>query len=585
MKPRARFVSVLLSLGIASCQSETAGPDPNAPIDPSLQTAQDDVTPPVLTALSFSPTAINTTSAAAAVTISFTVTDDLSGASFLCAQFLSPSGTQGASDCTGFPPSTSHSGAIQLTIPQFTESGIYKLSIYGMHDAVGNDNAYSTAALAAAGFPTDLDVTSVPDNTAPVLTALSFSPTAINTTSAAAAVTISYTVTDDLSGASFLCAQFLSPSGTQGQSDCSGFPPSISHSGTIQLTIPQFSEPGIYKLSIYGIHDAVGNSNAYPTPALTAAGFPTDLDVTSVPDNSAPTLTALSFSPTVIHITGGPAVVTISFTVTDDLSGASFLCGQFISPTGTQGQSDCTSFAPSTSHSGALQLTFPQFGESGIYKLSIYGIHDAVGNNNAYTTADLAAAGFPTDLHVNPTAPVSLYLHGSGAPANPPTLFLDNVPPPGTTVKYKDSPSINFAGGNAWKDVGTWSAGPTALSGTITSLGDVHLWLGLKNSDDVGTRFDVRIEARKNGTLFAAGETLCVQNVVRNPNNAKEVNVGFAPFSPQSFNGTSDAVSLRILTRVGTNGSGGSCGGHGNAAGLRTYFDASTRPAGFEATF
>jgi len=63
------------------------------------------------------------------------------------------------------------------------------------------------------------------------------------------------------------------------------------------------------------------------------------------------------------------------------------------------------------------------------------------------------------------------------------------------------------------------------------------------------------------------------------------VNVGFAPFSPQSFNGTSDAVSLRILTRVGTNGSGGSCGGHGNAAGLRTYFDASTRPAGFEATF
>ena len=119
----------------------------------------------------------------------------------------------------------------------------------------------------------------------------------------------------------------------------------------------------------------------------------------------------------------------------------------------------------------------------------------------------------------------------------------------------------------------------------MASLGAARVWVGLKNSDDVGTRFDVRVEARKNGTLFAAGETLCVQNVVRNPNNAKEVTVGFAPFSPQSFNGTSDAVSLRILTRVGTNGSGGMCGGHSNAVGLRTYFDASTRAAGFEAIF
>jgi hypothetical protein len=44
-------------------------------------------------------------------------------------------------------------------------------------------------------------------------------------------------------------------------------------------------------------------------------------------------------------------------------------------------------------------------------------------------------------------------------------------------------------------------------------------------------------------------------------------------------------VSLRILTRVGTNGSGGLCGGHSNAVGLRVYFDASTRPAAFEVIY
>ena len=464
MKPRARFLSVLLSLGIAGCQSETAAPDPNALIEPSFQTAQDDLTPPTLTALSFSPTAINTTAGSATVTINYSVTDDLSGANVLCGIFTSPSSTQNRTTCPTFPAATNQSGSFDVSFPAFGESGIWKLSICCVTDAVGNARQYSTADLAAAGFPTDLQVTSVQDVTAPTLTSLSFSPTAINTTT-------------------------------------------------------------------------------------------------------------------------GSATVTINYSVTDDLSGANVLCGIFTSPSSTQNRTTCPTFPAATNQSGSFDVSFPAFGESGIWKLSICCVTDAVGNARQYSTADLAAAGFPTDLQVNPTAPVSLYLHGSGALANPPTLFLDNVPPTGTTAKYKDSPSINVAGGNPWKDVGTWSAAPTALSGTINSLGDVSLWLGLKNSDDVGTRFDVRVEAHKNGTLFAAGEIRCVQNVVRNPNNPKEVNVGFAPFSAQSFNGTSDAVSLRILTRVGTNGSGGLCGGHSNAVGLRIYFDASTRPAGFKATF
>lgn len=61
----------------------------------------------------------------------------------------------------------------------------------------------------------------------------------------------------------------------------------------------------------------------------------------------------------------------------------------------------------------------------------------------------------------------------------------------------------------------SWPADP--VSGTVTELGDVHLWLGLKNSDDTGTWFDIRIEVLWNGTPFAAGETTCVQSVVRNP--------------------------------------------------------------------
>jgi len=583
MRPRAQLLSVLTMVLVAGCSSEPAGPERNP--GPVFDLEDEDQTAPVLTALSFSPAAINTTAGSATVTVSYSVSDDLSGATSVCARFDSPSGAQVRSSCASFPAVVSHSGTIDLEFPPFGEAGTYTLEVYGVGDAVGNVRGYSTAELAAAGYPTELTVTSVQDNTAPVLSALGFSPAAINTTAGSATVTVSYSLTDDLSGATSICGRFDSPSGTQVRSSCVAFPAATSHSGSFDLEFPPFGEAGTYTLEIYGLGDAVGNVRGYSTAALAAAGFPTELTVTSVQDLTAPVLTALGFSPTAINTTAGSATVTVSYAVTDDLSGATSICARFDSPSGAQVRSSCVAFPAAAGHSGSIDIDFPQFGEGGTWLLEIYGVGDAAGNVRGYTTAELAAAGYPTELQVNQSEPVMLFLHGSGGPANPPTLFLDDLAPAGATPKYKDSPAVNFAGGNPWKDIGTWSAAPALLGGTVTSLSDVRLWVGLKNSDDIGTRFDVRVEARMNGTLFAAGETLCVQNVVRNANQATEVLVGFAPFPAQSFNGTSDAVSLRILTRVGTNGSGGMCGGHSNAAGLRAYFDATTRPAGFEAIY
>ena len=184
-----------------------------------------------------------------------------------------------------------------------------------------------------------------------------------------------------------------------------------------------------------------------------------------------------------------------------------------------------------------------------------------------------------------PPVNLSFYLHGIGPANNPSTLFLDQTAPTAATAKFKDSPAINFSGGNLWKEVGQWPAAPALAVGTLTSLSNLRVWLGLKNSDDQGTRFDLRAEVYKNGTLVAAGETYCIQDVTRNPNLAKEVTVSFAPFAPVTFNGTSDELSLKVLTRIGTNGAGACCVGHKNATGLRLYFDASNRASVFGATF
>jgi len=177
-----------------------------------------------------------------------------------------------------------------------------------------------------------------------------------------------------------------------------------------------------------------------------------------------------------------------------------------------------------------------------------------------------------------PTIQADYFLHANG-----PTLFLDGVSPTAATAQFKDSAAIKFAGGNLWAEVGTWAAAPTSMSQLVNSLSDLHGWLGLKNSDDVGTRFDLRAEVLKNGTVVASGETRCIDGVVRNANLAKEVAVPFGTVSGGSF-AAGDVLSLRVLTRIGTIATGASCGGHASAVGLRLYFDAVNRAARFGAT-
>ena len=98
-------------------------------------------------------------------------------------------------------------------------------------------------------------------------------------------------------------------------------------------------------------------------------------------------------------------------------------------------------------------------------------------NANSPTKAD---PGGETSKNISMMQATSnFYLHGTGPVDNPPTLFLDNTVPTATNAKFKDSSSINFSGGNLWKDVGSWNASPGLTRGTLTSLSDLRVWLGL----------------------------------------------------------------------------------------------------------
>jgi hypothetical protein len=123
-----------------------------------------------------------------------------------------------------------------------------------------------------------------------------------------------------------------------------------------------------------------------------------------------------------------------------------------------------------------------------------------------------------------------------------------------------------------------WSAAPVGQTLRLESLSALHVWVGLKNSDDQGTYFDVRAEVRKNGVMIASGEVKTIQGVTRNPDLAKEVVVTLGAASDASFN-AGDVLSLRLLAKVADSG------GHANAVGLRVYYDAMPRAARFGAVF
>jgi hypothetical protein len=189
-----------------------------------------------------------------------------------------------------------------------------------------------------------------------------------------------------------------------------------------------------------------------------------------------------------------------------------------------------------------------------------------------------------TGDRVQAQTPTDLFLHGIGPDNNPPTLVLDQAAPTAGTAKFRDSASVNFSGGNPWKEIGAWPAAASLTAGTLTALSDLHVWLGLKNSDDQGTQFDLRAEVLKNGTVIATGLTRCITGIVRNAANAKEAIVVFGSVPATPFNGTTDTLSIKLSTRIGTNPDDTKCPGHNNAVGLRLYFDATSRSARFDAT-
>jgi hypothetical protein len=120
-----------------------------------------------------------------------------------------------------------------------------------------------------------------------------------------------------------------------------------------------------------------------------------------------------------------------------------------------------------------------------------------------------------------------------------------------------------FAIGDHNSDAGVSGSGDgfsdfEAVDQTSSTSTAARIWLGLKNSDDVGTRFDLKAIVKKNGTEVSSGTLLGVLGGSSGFNNAKLRTI---PLSlPSSAFTSGDTMSLEVLTRdscIGTSHNSG----------------------------
>jgi hypothetical protein len=85
--------------------------------------------------------------------------------------------------------------------------------------------------------------------------------------------------------------------------------------------------------------------------------------------------------------------------------------------------------------------------------------------------------------------------------------------------------------------------------GVLKELGPAQIWLGLKNSDDVGTKFDILAEVLKNGSLVGWSQLNDVPGGSSGFNNAVMRTINLALSSPVEIS-VGDTLNIRLSVRI-----------------------------------
>ena len=276
-------------------------------------TSLEDSTPPQLLNFEITPLSIDTTNDSATVSVRIEARDDISG--FENGNPGLSVGTTGTGSIMVESPSGQLVSLVDLPItggtslepifdfdlefPQFSETGIWDITIT-LVDKVFNTVLIEASDLVKLGFPSTIEVTSLEDTTPPDLINFEVNPLVINTVDDSSKICIRVESRDNLSGFQTGSIMIESPSGQPvgiGSIPITGGT-NLEPVSQFELEFPQFSEPGIWDISLTLV-DNVFNTSMFNANDLANLGFPSTVEVTTntVP-NPAPCFPPIDPTPT-----------------------------------------------------------------------------------------------------------------------------------------------------------------------------------------------------------------------------------------------------------------------------------------------
>jgi sugar lactone lactonase YvrE len=233
-------------------------------------------------------------------------------------------------------------------------------------------------------------------------------------------------------------------------------------------------------------------------------------------------------------------------------------------------------------------LYFGEFGGSHVRRLNVAAKELSVSRSTGNLRARVEVYDVRLVADLSDTTLTAIDSNGHPVPDtrfNPIDFFADPADPTNPRKRVFEFGPAELSTAQAFRLDSRFASDGKTFSGDAGG-GPARVWIGLKNSDDQGTRFDLLVEVYRNGGLVTSGLTRCIAGVTRNQNNALEAVVPFDPLPFSSLYQSQDTLSFRVLTRIGTQPDNTMClPGHASAAGLRIYYNGLQRPSRFVAIF
>jgi hypothetical protein len=418
-----------------------------------------DTNAPVLASLSMTPTTVDTSDAAAAVTITARLTDERSpsigGTAPLSRILLTGPGGQQQSVAYLSQAQRISGTAVDgvyrttLTIPWHAEPGHWNASAV-LVDISGNTRTLGTANLTGSGFPSGVNQTGAGDTHAPQLVSLGIAPASVDTSLQPQTITVSAHAIDDLSGVSDGVTMAASQVVLRGPSGAhhARATLSVDHrtagdasnaTFVVAVSLPRWSEQGVWTVESVALVDQVGNRQTLTAPGVTFTQV-------GIGDTAAPQIRSFSLSATSVDVRTSAATIVMHSRIVDDLSGAadgltdSPSSVVFESPSGRQRVTGLFGAAQrvggnAVDGSYSMTSTVPAHAEPGTWRMTDAWPIDQAGNVGHLTPADWALKTFPGSFTVVSDTPPDT---GPTVPPDP-TTTSTTAGPAFTTTSFDPS--------------------------------------------------------------------------------------------------------------------------------------------------